>query len=267
MKNIFNFNLHHSITEANINYYASPFLHPERTMREHDFIYILDGEWKIGQNDEVFSLDKDKLLVLSAGNRHYGVSPCTKGTKTMYFHVSAENGDFSSIESDIKDINDTVIESVTDASFNRNIKKIFYEIVNAKLALNDKKATALFDLLLCELSAVKQYTSTVELGERIKNIIHQNPEKFLSNTDLARLTNVSLKSAETKFKAQFGMTIHRYILNFKIEQAISFFENFPEMQIKEIAYNLGFYDEYHFSKQFKAIKNVSPSQYKNNLKN
>ena len=40
------------ITEANINYYASPFAHPKRKMKEHDFIYMLSGKWKIGQNDK-----------------------------------------------------------------------------------------------------------------------------------------------------------------------------------------------------------------------
>jgi len=66
-----------------------------------------------------------------------------------------------------------------------------------------------------------------------------------------------------KFKALFGITIHQYMLNHKIELAISYFKNFPEMPIKEISYNLGFYDEYHFSKQFKKIIGVSPSEYKN----
>ena len=76
------------------------------------------------------------------------------------------------------------------------------------------------------------------------------------------MLGVSVKTAENKFKAQFGVTIHRYILSFKVEQAISYLKNFPEMQIKEIAYNLGFYDEYHFSKQFKNLTGLSPTEYR-----
>ena len=55
------------------------------------------------------------------------------------------------------------------------------------------------------------------------------------------------------------------ILSFKIEKAIQYIKNFPEMQIKEIALNLGFYDEYHFSKQFKKLVGISPSAYKKSI--
>lgn len=265
MKNIFNIDNRHSITEANINFYANPFVHPERIMNEHDFIYVLDGEWKIGQNDDIYTIDKDKLLVLSAGNRHYGISECTKGTRTMYFHISCESGDYSSLSIGKPKDNQMIIDTLINAEFNRSIKRIFHEIVTAKLSFDDRKASILFDLLLCEISSVQNYTSSDELGEKIKNIIHLNPEKFLSNTYIADEVNVSLKTAETKFKSQFGITIHRYILEFKTEQAISFFKNFPEMPIKEIAYNLGFYDEYHFSKQFKKITGISPKEYKKSI--
>ena len=118
-----------------------------------------------------------------------------------------------------------------------------------------------FNLLLCELSENNLYTTDCSVATKIKNTIHSNPEKFFSNAELAKMNNVSVKTAENKFKAMFGITIHQYILNFKIEEAISYFERFPEISIKEVAHNLGFYDEYHFSKQFKKIKGASPFAY------
>lgn len=262
MKNIFNTAVRHNITEANINYYAVPFVHPKRKMGDHDFIYMLNGEWKIGQNSESFALKNDSLLILSADNCHYGISPCLAGTKTMYFHVSHEEGDLLAANADNKENKSSIIESLTDASVNRNVKKIFYEIVTAKLSGDNWKAGVLFDLLLCELKATEHQTDITKIGENIKEIIHRSPERFFSNTMLAEMTGVSVKTAETKFKALFGITIHQYILNFKIEQAIVYLKSFPEMQIKEIAYNLGFYDEYHFSKQFKKITGISPLEYR-----
>ena len=72
MKNIFS-DARHTVTEANINYYATQFVHPKRTIRQHDFIYLLDGEWKIGQNGKEYELKKDSLLILGANQQHYGV--------------------------------------------------------------------------------------------------------------------------------------------------------------------------------------------------
>ncbi len=260
MKNTFTTKNLHRITEANINFYTSPFVHPKRKMSEHDFVYLLKGQWKLGQNDKVYELKKDSLIILGAGNTHYGVSPCPPATKTMYFHVSCEKGD--GIAKEENQDGDICLDTLIDASENKNIKKLFSEIVNYFLSGNKRKADLYFELLLCELAENHLYTADSETSTKIKKIIHNNPEKFFSNKELASKANVSVKTAENKFKAKFGTTIHQYILSFKIKEALSYFEMFPEMSIKEIACNLGFYDEYHFSKQFKRIMGISPLKYK-----
>jgi len=255
MKNYFSTKIRHTITEANINFYATPFVHPSRKINEYDFIYLLQGKWKIGQNDGEFELSEDTMLILAPGNAHYGITPCDANTKTMYFHASCSPED--------KPQNDSIcLESLINVSYNKNIKKTFQNLVNAKLSENQKKADIYFDLLLCELAENHLYTEDAGIAARIKNIIHAHPEKFFSNEELASMLKISVKTAENKFKSAFSITIHQYMLKYKIEEAISYFKNFPDMTIKEIAYNLGFYDEYHFSKQFKKIKGVSPAEYK-----
>ncbi len=258
MKNIFLLNGNHTVTEANINYYATPFVHPSRVMKEHDFIYMLKGKWKFGQNDEVFELENDCILILAAENMHYGISPCTPDTKTMYFHILCEND----IPANNHKANKICLDSLIDVSLNKNVKRFFSELVNCKLSGNQAKADIYFDLLLCELAENHLYTSDGEVALKIKNFIHSAPEKFFRNAELAEMANVSVKTAENKFKEMFGITIHKYILNFKINEAKAYFESLPEISIKEVAYNLGFYDEYHFSKQFKKATGISPVTYK-----
>lgn len=258
MSNIFSTQSIHTVTDANINFYNAPFIHPKRNMKEHDFIYILNGEWKLGQNDRTYDLQEDSLLILFAGNTHYGVTPCQAGTKTMYFHVSCENGDLFCDQY----ASPSCIETHINASLNKNIKKLFANVVDAKLSGEQRKANLCFELLLCELTSKKMCFREIETAHKIQRTIHSYPERFFSNAELARITNVSVKTAETKFKAAFGKTIHQYILDFKIKEAISYFDRFGEISIKEVAYNLGFCDEYHFSKQFSKHIGISPSDYK-----
>lgn len=258
MKNVFSNEHIHTVSDANINFYTSPFIHPKRNMQEHDFIYLLEGEWSLGQNGKTYTLKKDSLLILFAGNTHYGAMPCKEGTKTMYFHVSREEGDIFGQS----DLSDASISTCTDAAGNKNIKRLFSEVVNAKLLGEQRKANLCFELLICELISQKMCFRETAIAEKIKSVIHEYPEKFFSNKELARITNVSVKTAETNFKAAFGNTIHQYILDFKIKEAVSYFDRFEKISIKEVAYNLGFCDEYHFSKQFSKYMGISPSNYK-----
>ena len=48
----------------------------------------------------------------------------------------------------------------------------------------------------------------------------------------------------------------------KLAKARILLQEYPEMPLSEIAKNLGFYDEFHFSKTFKKYYFVSPSQYR-----
>ena len=152
-----------------------------------------------------------------------------------------------------------------DASDNKRIKKCFLDIVNSKLSGNERKASIYFELLLCELTESRLNASNNRIETKIMDIIHNHPEKIFSNVELAQMVNVSVKTAETKFKRTFGKTIHQYILDFKISEAEHYFKNYKEISVKEVAYNLGFYDEYHFSNQFSKRTGISPSKYKSNI--
>ena len=265
MENIFQSDVRRHISEANINFYKLPFVHPERILDEHDFIYMLEGEWKFGQNEETFTLKEDQILILTAGNRHLGLAPCSANTKTMYFHTSQEERDRPRGNNEAISQDDVLVDTLIDVSDNKRIKKYFLDIVNNKLSGNERKASIYFDLLLCELSEKRLRTSNIRIESKIMDLIHNNPEKFFSNAELAQMVNVSVKTAENKFKATFGKTIHQYILDFKISEAKHYFNKFKGISVKEVAYNLGFCDEYHFSNQFSKRTGISPSKYKTEI--
>ena len=60
-------------------------------MTDYDFIYLLEGEWNIGQEGVEYPLQEDSMLILRGGVEHYGVSLCSAGTRTMYFHIAMES--------------------------------------------------------------------------------------------------------------------------------------------------------------------------------
>jgi AraC-like DNA-binding protein len=84
----------------------------------------------------------------------------------------------------------------------------------------------------------------------------------LGSPEIAKMLNVGVRTAETAFKDCFGLTIHQYQLMQKIEHAKFYLEYYPNMKIIDISLSLGFYDEFHFSRQFKKFLGISPTDYK-----
>jgi AraC-like DNA-binding protein len=64
------------------------------------------------------------------------------------------------------------------------------------------------------------------------------------------------------FKNTYGKTIHQCILETRVEQAKFYIVNHPDMTLSTLATTLGFYDEFHLSRHFKAICGISPSAFR-----
>ena len=271
MEKIFLPNVLYRIREANINYYKTPFVHPRRKMDEYDFIYLLEGEWTLGACGVEYPLKKDTLLILPRSVEHYGITPCSEGTRTMYFHVALPReisspplaeADENLCESHGESAEEGFLLPLFYPDVSEKVKKRFFDVVRSYLSGNTRKANFYFSLLLCDLEESERYSEDSKIATKIKTKIHEHPELFFSNATLARMVNVSTKTAENKFKAMYGLTIHQYILEFKIREAIAYFDLFPDISVKEVSHNLGFFDEYHFSKTFKRLKGKSPRQWR-----
>lgn len=52
-----------------------------------------------------------------------------------------------------------------------------------------------------------------------------------------------------------------YYNSLKIQRACSYLQ-FSDLKIKEIAFRLGYYDQFHFSKAFKKEMELTPKEYR-----
>ena len=257
MKNTFSTASRRRVIDANYNSYQVPTLHPTRKMNMHDLLYILNGEWMIGQEKEIFTVEKDDVLILAAGLHHYGISLCSQGTKTMYIHVSRESGDAQG-----ENAGGLIVTNHLNTAGNPEIRRLFEKIIIARMENDETKASVYVDALLYELEELSSREKGRDLAGDIRKEIVASSGRLLKNSQIAAMFHVSVKTAENTFKSVYHMTIHQYMLKTKIEQAQTYLIDFPEMKHFEIAKNLGFYDEYHFSRQFKRICGISPSEYR-----
>jgi len=81
-----------------------------------------------------------------------------------------------------------------------------------------------------------------------------------SLAELAQMATMSRYQLIRAFRALTGMTPHAYQLNLRINQARAWLLSGEEMA--DIAYRLGFADQSHFQRVFKAYAGVTPGLYR-----
>ena len=102
------------------------------------------------------------------------------------------------------------------------------------------------------------------LYEQIMEYLKSNLGGELSLTELSRKFNYSNTFLCTKFKEQSGESIMQCYNRLKIEEACRLMQRVGP-SLAEISAQLGFNNPYYFSRVFKKIKKVAPSEYRKKL--
>lgn len=94
--------------------------------------------------------------------------------------------------------------------------------------------------------------------EYMRENLHAN----VTLKDLARAAGLSVSHYCSLFKKKTMQSPRNLYTSMKVQRACQMLQN-KDHTIKSIAYSLGFFDQYHFSKVFKQIMGASPKHFKN----
>ena len=84
-------------------------------------------------------------------------------------------------------------------------------------------------------------------------------EDIIQNLEMGRSTFFS------KFKSLTGMTPNEYTLNYRLRRSAIWLKERKDLQIADIAYQLGFSTPRYFSQVFKKKYGLTPSEFRGKL--
>ncbi len=166
------------------------------------------------------------------------------------------------------------IDENSAATFKMLCEQIKTEMQNPALAQHELLVSYLKILLITAVRLKTQQQPQVKeiltnnkepfILQKLKDAIEANFRTKHSPSDYAKILYISPKSLAKITKAHFNKTLsdlinERIVIEAKRELYLT---NKP---IKEIAYELGYEDEYYFSRFFKNNTDISPSLYRTTI--
>lgn len=112
-----------------------------------------------------------------------------------------------------------------------------------------------------QIERVQTPSGTIDAFAGVIAHLHDNFAESLSTRDLANMAGLSVSHFERRFRQAFGASPRQYLVRIRVEHAARLLLE-TENTVSQVAHACGFYDHAHFSRSFRRIMNMSPSEYR-----
>lgn len=97
------------------------------------------------------------------------------------------------------------------------------------------------------------------------NLIESNLPRPTNIQKLAEFANLSVSHFQHLFKSEVGISIKQYIKILRLQKAQILLET-TNLRIKEICFEIGFYDNAQFVRDFKNLFGLYPTAYRSSFR-
>ncbi|MBX3120153.1 MAG: helix-turn-helix transcriptional regulator [Fimbriimonadaceae bacterium] len=222
---------------------------------------LISGQFIETYPGKVLTCVPGSLLIVPAGQAHSDeIGPEGAHTLSVEFSPDFHKRLGGAVE---------VLEMATvlnDPTTCRLIERIYAEFRTSDPASLLALASLTLSLLThAERTLRKEYQAEPEWMRRIMGLLHDSPEQTFSLSKIAAEVGVHEAHLARTFRKIHGCSVGEYARWLKLEEAKKRL-GATDALIAEIAVDLGFYDQAHFSREFVKAYGIAPSKYRRLMK-
>lgn len=225
--------------------------------------YTLNGEGEIEISNKVYSLKKgDAFIVDIPGNHCYRLPPTSKEWDIIYLEFSKEA---LPLFKKLYGMKGNIIHLDIDGNLAKLIVNIYEKAVNNEFTDIYQNSKYAYEFIMNLISYFLEQNHNKKLPSRIeasKKFIDENYNKNIGLEDIAEYVNLSKYHFTREFEKEVGMTPGKYITKARIKKSMELLLFSKDMNIEEIALEVGYNCGNYFSKVFKKYLGISPKEYR-----
>ena len=220
--------------------------------RSDALVYFTDGKTTYNFSYSVLTAESGTIVYLPKGSVY---EMCiTERSKYVCVDFDFEPSDTPRAAEVYKNLPSSIINEFMKLFYNRN-RHDPWGIPETFSSLYKVYAAAL-------RSKYKSYSQTsAKTAEAIKYILENYSDPSFAVSDVAEAVGISQMHLRRLVKAKVNMSPVQYVTHLRIEKAKNILQT-SNLMISEVASISGFTDQYYFSREFKSVVGISPTEYK-----
>jgi len=248
-------------------------------LHQHEEIqlsFIVEGEGSILVGDTINYYKQGDIFIIGSDLPHVFKSETMTSSSQMlslFFTKTSFGEHFFELE-ELQDLN--LFFKRTRHGFKlttskKVISKLFLEL--RKASKFDQFIILLKILKIASTSNYKSLSSFINdkkyndnEGKRMRDVFEYtitNYDNDISLEDISEVANMTKNAFCKYFKKRTNKTYFQFLNELRIENACKLIQTEKDLSVSEIAYKSGFKNISNFNRQFKSLKNLSPTAFRN----
>lgn len=246
----------------------------------HNFwecVYVIDGTINVSADERVYELNRGNIIFHKPMELHKFTVTGNEGARLLIFSFSMSGTLYDYFCNKVFLLNDEQTEilnntlhfmkekskDIKEGEKLRDFNRLLYPGMYSKIyLLRVTYHVYQFLLSLSDDGLVEKRLKTpeTELLKSAVSYMNENIDKNPGVDEIAKHCNVSLSGLKRIFAKYTGLSVHKYFLKMKLNEALKLLSDGET--VTEVTEKLGFCTQSYFSYAFKREMNKNPSDYR-----
>ncbi len=229
---------------------------------QYILIYCTEGKGVIEVEDRIYRLEKSDAFCIPRNVRHKYYADEKEPWSILWVHFKGDNTNYFPLEErKIVHINSRHSDNRMMVLFN-----LLFRVLERNYTIgNFIYISQVLSLILSEIYFREKVDESSVQDRHVTMVIrymYQHLRESLTLEEISEEVQLSKSYLNAVFKAQTGKSPVEFFIHLKMQEACKLLKS-TDYYIYEVSSELGYTDQYYFSRIFKKVVGVSPKDYKN----